>query len=78
MLVSHSWCEEVAKEILWEFEQLLCDNDIKINNRNPEENEFESEDSYINIKDYNKLKGKVVEELVDLVDYAEYKAQDAA
>ncbi len=34
MLVSHSWCEEVAKEILWEFEQLLCDNDIKINNRN--------------------------------------------
>lgn len=78
MLVSHSWCEEVAKEILWEFEQLLCDNDIKINNRNPEENEFESEYSYINIKDYNKLKGKIVEELVDLVDYAEYKAQDAA
>ncbi len=78
MLVSHSWCEEVAKEILWEFEQLLCDNDIKINNRNSEENEFESEDSYINIKDYNKLKGKIVEELVDLVDYAEYKVQDAA
>ena len=49
MLVSHSWCEEVAKEILWEFEQLLCDNDIKINNRDSEENEFESEDSYINI-----------------------------
>lgn len=78
MLVSHSWCEEVAKEIIWEFEQLLCDNDIKINNRNSEENEFESEDSYINIKDYNKLKEKIVEELVDLVDYAEYKAQDAA
>lgn len=78
MLVSHSWCEEVAKEILWEFEQLLCDNDIKINNRNSEENEFESEDSYINIKDYNKLKGKIVEELVDLVDYVEYKVQDAA
>lgn len=78
MLVSHSWCEETAKEILWEVEQLLCDNDIKINNRNPEENKFESEDSYINIKDYNKLKEKIMKELVDLVDYAEYKMQDVA
>ena len=28
MLVSHSWCEEVSKEIIWEFENLLCNNDI--------------------------------------------------
>ena len=32
MLVSKSWCEEVAKDIIWEFENLLCNNDIKINN----------------------------------------------
>lgn len=52
MLVSKSWCEEMAKDIIWEFENLLCNNDIKINNIKPEENEFESEDSYINKKDY--------------------------
>ena len=52
MLVSKSWCEETAKDIIWEFENLLCNNDVKINNMNPAENEFESEDSYINKKDY--------------------------
>lgn len=56
MLVSKSWCEETAKDIIWEFENLLCNNDVKINNMNPEENEFESEDSYINKKDYENLK----------------------
>ena len=40
MLVSKSWCEETAKDIIWEFENLLCNNDVKINNMNPEENEF--------------------------------------
>ena len=59
MLVSKSWCEETAKDIIWEFENLLCNNDVKINNMNPEENEFESEDSYINKKDYENLKEKV-------------------
>ena len=58
MLVSKSWCEETAKDIIWEFENLLCNNDVKINNMNPEENEFESEDSYINKKDYENLKRK--------------------
>lgn len=52
MLVSKSWCEEVAKDIIWEFENLLCNNDIKIDNTKPEENKFESADSYINKKDY--------------------------
>ena len=56
MLVSKGWCEETAKEIIWEFENLLCNNDVKINNEDPEENEFESEDSYINKKDYENLK----------------------
>ena len=78
MLVSHSWCEETAKEIIWEFEQLLCNNDTKINNEDPNENKFEREDSYINIKDYKKLKEKITNQLVELVDYTEYKIQDAA
>ena len=56
MLVSKSWCEETAKDIIWEFENLLCHREIKINNDNPEENEFESEDSYINKKYYKNLK----------------------
>lgn len=78
MLVSYLWCEEIAKEIIGEFEELLCNNDVKINNRNPEENQFKSENSYINNKDYNELKEKIVKELFNLVDYAEYKIQKVA
>ena len=61
-----------------EFENLLCNNDVKINNMNPEENEFESEDSYINKKDYENLKEKVTEQLIELVDYAEEQIEDIA
>ena len=71
MLVSKAWCEETAKDIIWEFENLLCNNDIKINNINPEENEFETEDSYINKKDYENLKDEITKQLIDLVNYAE-------
>lgn len=78
MLVSKSWGEETAKDIIWEFENLLCNNDVKINNMNPEENEFESEDSYINKKDYENLKEKVTEQLIELVDYAEEQIEDIA
>lgn len=78
MLVSKSWREETAKDIIWEFENLLCNNDVKINNMNPEENEFESEDSYINKKDYENLKEKVTEQLIELVDYAEEQIEDIA
>lgn len=78
MLVSKNWCEEVAKEIIWEFEQLLCNNDIKINNTNLDENIFENEDSYINQKDYNMLKEKILNELVQLVEYTEYSIERAA
>lgn len=78
MLVSKSWCEETAKDIIWEFENLLCHREIKINNDNPEENEFESEDSYINKKDYKDLKEKVTKQLIDLVEYTEYEMRDAA
>ena len=75
MLVSKSWCEEVAKDIIWEFENLLCNNDIKINNINTEENRFESEESYINQKDYENLRDKITKQLLDLVDYVEEKTK---
>lgn len=78
MLVSKSWCEEVAKDIIWEFENLLCNNDIKINNIKPEENEFESENSYINKKDYEILKKEITKQLLELVDYVEEEIEDAA
>ncbi len=78
MLVSKSWCEETAKDIIWEFENLLCNNDTKINNINPEENEFEREDSYINKKDYEELKREITKQLVDLVNYAEEQFEEIA
>lgn len=78
MLVSKSWCEETAKDIIREFENLLCNNDVKINNVNSEENEFESEESYINKKDYENLKEKVTEQLIELVDYAEEQIENIA
>lgn len=78
MQVSKTWCEETATDIIWEFENLLCNNDIKINNLNPEENEFEGEESYINKKDYQNLKKEITKQLIDLVDYVEEKIEDAA
>lgn len=78
MLVSQEWLEDTAKDIIWEFENLLCNNDVKINNLNTEENAFKSENSYINIKDYNELKEKVIKQLEDLVDYTEYRMEDVA
>ena len=78
MLVSTGILEETAKDIIWEFENLLCNNDIKLNNLNPEENEFESEESYINKKDYEKLKKEIIKQLVDVVDYSEEKFEEMA
>lgn len=78
MLVSKDWCEETAKEIIWEFENLLCNNDIKINNEIPEYNEFENEESYINKKDYEILMKKITKQLMDLVSYVEEEMDYAA
>ena len=78
MPVSKGWIEETAKEIIGEFEDLLCNNDIKINNKNPQENNFENEYSYINQKDYEDLKQKVIKQLNDLQDYIYYEMNDAA
>ena len=57
---------------------MLCNNDTKINNINPEENEFEREDSYINKKDYEELKREITKQLVDLVNYAEEQFEEIA
>lgn len=78
MRVSKAWCEGTAEEIIWEFENLLCNNDTKINNLNSKENEFESEESYINKKDYEDLKNKITKQLVDLADYIETEIEEAA
>lgn len=78
MLVSKGWCEETSKDIIWKFENLLCNNDIKINNECLEENEFESEDSYINKKDYESLKNEITKQLLDLVNYAEEQFEEMA
>lgn len=78
MSLRRGWCEDTAKDIIWEFENLLCNNDVKINNKNPEENKFESKDSYINIKDYEELKEKITNELVEFASYVEWSLDDAA
>lgn len=78
MPASKSWIEETAKEIIWEVEQLLCENDIKINNKDPNKNKFESDDSYINIEDYGNLKKEIVKQLIDFEDYIDYMREDAA
>ena len=77
MLVSESWREQIAKDIIYEFEQLLCNNDVKINNLEPEKNEFETEYSYINEKDYNELKEKIIKQLRDFEDDIEDEARAA-
>lgn len=71
MRVSRAFNEDTADNIIWEFENLLCNHNIKINNSNPKENEFETATSYINRKDYKKLKEKIIKQLDDLVDYIE-------
>lgn len=77
MLVSESWREQIAKDIIYEFEQLLCNNDVKINNLEPERNEFETEYSYINEKDYNELKEKIIKQLRDFEDDIEDEVRAA-
>ena len=76
MLVSKACCEETAKEIIWEFESLLCNNDIKLNNLDPTQNEFESEESYINKADYEKLVKEITKQLLDFSDFVEEKTRE--
>ena len=78
MQARKDWRDETAKDIIWEFEDLLCNNDVKINNVNPEENKFEDESEYINIKDYNVLKEKVIKQLKYFEEYIESLYIDVA
>ena len=72
MQASKSWKEETAKEIIYEFEELLNNNDLRINNNNSEDNQFESSQSRINIKDYGKLKKEIMRQLDDFEEYLNY------
>ena len=76
MLVSKACCEETAKDIIWEFEDLLCNNDVKLNNLDPTQNEFESEKSYINKADYEKLVKEITKQLLDFSDFVEEKTRE--
>lgn len=78
MLVSRSWCEEQAKDIIWEFENLLCNNDVKINNLDPNNNEFENEESYINKADYKKLEEEITKQLIDFAEYVTERTNEYA
>lgn len=75
---SNSWKEETAKEIIWEFDELLFQNDIRINNKNSSNNEFENINSCINIKDYEELKKKVMQHLENFEDYLNYYKYESA
>ena len=74
MQVSKIFLEATAEDIICEFENLLCNNDVKLNNLNPEENKFENEESYINQKDYKDLKKKIIEQLRDVEDSCQDEA----
>ena len=78
MPASKSWIDETAKDIIWEFEDMLFQNDLRINNKDSRENKFENENSRINIKDYEILKGKVKKQLEDFESYIYYISSDAA
>ena len=78
MRVSKWCCEDTAEDIIYEFETLLCNNDVKLNNLNPEENEFEDETSYINKKDYDNLMKKISRQLKEFAEYVEEKIEEAA
>ena len=78
MLVSRECCEDIAKDIVYEFEELLCNNDVKINNLNSEENEFEDETSYINKKDKEKLTEEIIKQLRGFADFVQEKVENAA
>ena len=78
MLVDKGWLGNMADEIIYEFEELLCEHDIKINNISPEENQFETEDACINLKEYNELKEKIMKQLQDFADSVEDDVRTAA
>lgn len=78
MQVSEEYFEKVAEGIIYRFENLLCNNDVKLNNLDPKEDRFASEPSYINIKDHKELKEFVVTQLKQLIEYYDIISVDIA
>ena len=76
--VSHISNATVDVKEKLEENQVVIDtytNNIKINNINPEENEFKSEESYINKKDFEKLREEIIKQLQSLADYVEERIE---
>ena len=71
MLVNKGWLGDTADDIIYEFETLLCEHNMKINNENIKENQFKSEEDWINEKDCNELKEKIMKQLQDFADSVE-------
>lgn len=78
MLVNKEWVSDIAEDIIYEFENVLCEHKIKINNAKPEENQFATEDACINLKEYNELKEKIIKQLHDFADSVEDDVRAAA
>lgn len=74
MLVNEEYLNNMAEIIITRFEDLLCNNDVKLNNLDPSEDKFESETSYINIKDSEELKKFIIMQLERLLEDYEVRA----
>ena len=72
---SKEWYEETAKDIISEFDKLLINQDLRLNNENPKLNEFNN--SNINVKDYNNLKATIIDKLKFFEEYVEYRKEVA-
>lgn len=78
MQVSEKHFEDVAEGIIYRFENLLCNNDVKLNNLDPKEDKFASETSYINNKDHKELREFIITQLKQLIEYYDIISVDAA
>ena len=68
MLVNEEYLNSMSETIIYRFEDLLCNNDVKLNNLDPSEDKFENETSYINEKDKKELKDFIVMQLERLIE----------
>lgn len=74
MLVNEEYLNSMSETIIYRFEDLLCNNDVKLNNLDPSEDKFENETSYINEKDKKELKDFIVMQLERLIEDYEVNA----
>lgn len=74
MLVNEEYLNSMSETIIHRFEDLLCNNDVKLNNLDPSEDKFENETSYINEKDKKELKDFIVMQLEHLIEDYEVNA----